>query len=200
MDHPTINIEYNRFLDPIFVGWIKAQPQFKNWREPSKEQVRIKTSIFKEAWKIHQAAIFNGLFETTGLIFARNAFDVHVVSGNPRSFSFPIVVKSGYTPDEFIEVVAHELIHCLFKDNKVEEPYPKNRHIIIHAILKSIYLDHMHKPELLADNIARSKACDYPEYAEAWKFVSRNDYGKIIESFRAANASKLRRNPKKRFQ
>jgi len=47
-----------------------------------------------------------------GLEF-KNDVDVHIVSVNPRSFATPVVIKSGFTPEEFINVLTHELIHIL---------------------------------------------------------------------------------------
>lgn len=36
---PEIIIKYNRFLDPIFIAYIKSQEQWKDWVIPKKEDV-----------------------------------------------------------------------------------------------------------------------------------------------------------------
>lgn len=186
MINPTINIEYNRFLDPIFVGWICAQPKYKDWKIPSIKIVLQKVQIFKDTWAKVGDTIFRGMNEATGLSFKRNHFDVHVVSGNPREFSFPIVVRSRHTENEFIQSITHELIHCLFKDNRISEdgndPYPHNPHILVCAVLKFVYLDALENPQLLEENIRNSSGPDNTEYKEAWDFVEQNDYRDIIKN------------------
>jgi hypothetical protein len=189
MNHPIINIEYNRFLDPIFLGWIRSQEQYKNWIAPSKDEVLKNAEGYKRAWKIYGSRILSGLTEITGLMFKRNHIDVHVVTGNPRAFSFPIIVKSRYEPIEFVQVLAHELIHCLFKDNNIhsdqKDPYPNNPHILVHAVLKYIYLDCLNEPDMLRMNKERSLIGDgNDEYKTAWDFVEKVDYRFILRAFK----------------
>lgn len=188
MTNPKINIEYNRFLDPIFIAWIQTQPKHKDWKVPEREVVLKKVQLFRDIWRSHGDKILTGFTEATGLGFVRNHIDINIVSGNPREFSFPIVLRSRHTESEFIESATHELIHCLFKDNRISEdkkdPYPKNPHILVHALLKYTYLDVLNQPNLLAENISHSSSPDNREYSEAWDFVEKHGYQGILASFK----------------
>jgi hypothetical protein len=186
--HPVISISYNRFLDPIFIGWIKSQPQWKDWEAPPIEDVRASVIRYKKEWERVAPMVLAGICRATGLSFVRNHIDVFVVSGNPRPFSRPIVIKSRYTNEEFLCVLAHELIHCLFSDNRVTEdrkdPYPENMHILVHALLWHVYIDVLGEPKLLETNRRTSAAADYSEYSEAWRRVEEIGYGEVIRKFR----------------
>ncbi len=46
------------------------------------------------------------------------------MNATDRDMSAPLIVRSRYTPDEFMEILTHELIHVLLTDNK----FPTNIH------------------------------------------------------------------------
>ncbi|HUD01589.1 MAG TPA: hypothetical protein VMR37_04635 [Rhabdochlamydiaceae bacterium] len=182
--NPQIEIRYNKFLDPIFKGWILAQPQWKDWVCPSLEEVLDKTEKYKNEWRKYEEKILGGITLATGLKFKRNYIDVFVVSGNLRPFSRPVVLKSTYDLDQFINIITHELIHCLFSDNRISEdkkdPYPENKHILLHAVLKYIYLDILNEPERLKLNIKMSSESKNPEYISAWNEIGKLGYKEIL--------------------
>jgi len=189
---PKISIRHNKFLDPIFVGWIKAQPQWKDWKRPSDELIKSQISMYNEEWDKYGERILRGICEATGLNFKRNQIDVYVVSGSLRPFSRPIVIKSGYEPDYFVNVLTHELIHCLYSDNdeEVNKPlhYPHENHTVsvhvyLNAILKYIYIDVLGEPEryeLDKKMVADSKL----GYNIAWDIVDKIGHLKLIEDFK----------------
>ena len=92
MKKPKIIIKYNRFLDPIFIGYIKSLPQWKDWQIPSQEKIVERVKKYRERWKECEERFLLGLCEITNLEFYRNVIDVHIVSGNPRQFSRPIII------------------------------------------------------------------------------------------------------------
>lgn len=116
---PKINIFWNKALDPIFLAYIHSFEKWKDWVAPSDEVVEAKTKAFQKIWAENGDKILNAMQDITGLSYTRNHVDISIVKGNPRSHSNPIVIKSGWIPDEFLEVVTHELIHNLIADNEV---------------------------------------------------------------------------------
>ena len=194
---PKIRIKYNRFLDPIFKAYIKSNPKWKDWVEPTEIEVKERVKKYKEEWAKYEKKIIEGICEALGLNFSQNIIDVHIVSGNDRQFSNPVVIKSGLKPDEFIESLSHELIHRLFSDNVQNvvagkiflEMFPDENelarnHIITHAVLKFIYLDVLKEKERLAKNIERSSKSSFPEYPRAWKIVEEKGYRELINYFK----------------
>lgn len=194
---PKIRIKYNRFLDPIFKAYIKSNPKWKDWAEPTEAEVKDRVKKYKEEWVKYEKKIFEGICDMLGLNFSQNIIDVHIVSGNDRQFSNPVVIKSGFEPDEFIESLSHELIHRLFSDNVQNvvagkiflEMFPDENeltrnHIITHAILKFIYLDILKDKEKLEKNIARSSKSSFSEYKRAWEIVDKRGYKELIAEFK----------------
>lgn len=188
---PKILINYNRFLDPIFIAFIQSQPQWKDWQPASLEEVQERVVTYNNEWSKYEHKILNALCDITGLNFNRDVIDVYIVSGNPRQFSNPLVIKSGFLPSEFVDVLTHELIHRLFTLSGVskkvtcsekylnESDLVKN-HILLHALLKYLYLDILNEPERLKNNISRSKAHSTNDYARAWEIVETDGHMNII--------------------
>ena len=197
MELPKIRIKYNRFLDPIFKTYIKSNPKWKNWAEPTEVEVKERVKKYKEEWTKYEKKILEGICELLDLDFSQNIIDVHIVSGNDRQFSNPIVIKSGFKPDEFIESVSHELIHRLFSDNDrgvvagkiLLEMFPDENelvrnHIITHSALKFIYLDILENKEMLEKNIERSSKSSLSEYKKAWDIVEERGYKELVVEFK----------------
>ena len=185
--YPTIKIAYNRFLDPIFIAYIKAQPQWKDWETPSMDIVLAQVDMYQGAWNTYGRKILKGLCNTTGLQFRRNQIDVHVVSGNPRPFSRPIVLKSRYSEHDFINTLTHELIHCLFADNGFNGEYPHEDeivrfHVLVYAIIEHIFKDCLKMPELLKRDEAPTVS-SFVGYLQAQDIVAKEGYQKILAKF-----------------
>lgn len=197
MSHPLpkITIKYNRFLDPIFIGWIQSQEKYKDWIPPDKEEVLKNIQNYNALWNKYSEQVLLAMTEITGLHFKRNLIPVYIVSGNPRGFSDPIVLKSRYTDIEFINYLTHELIHCLYVDNcaRVNDAIPYDApnlndtakdHVYLHAILKYIFLDILKEPGRLVvaiDNCNKSKG----GYELAWQIVENGNYLELINGFKS---------------
>jgi hypothetical protein len=192
---PKIIIEYNRFLDPIFIHYVQSNPEWKDCIIPEKEDVLERVENYKNEWIKYEQEILYGLSNITGLKFNRDVIDIYIVSVNPRQFSNPIIIKSGFSPDEFVDTLTHELIHRLLVLNKIkkdiiiddkyftESEIVKN-HIIVHALLKYIYLDILKDDSRLKKNILRSKNHGTNEYTHAWEIVEQEGYKNLIEEFK----------------
>lgn len=198
---PEIIIKYNRFLDPIFIFYCKNNPELKargwnDWVPPGKEKVLERVENYKKEWAKYGDKILAEMCNVLGLNFKRNIIDVHIVSGNPRQFSDPLIMKSGFAPNEFVDSFTHELLHVLFQDNIdifpvsiLESMFPgesttTKNHCITYAVLKFLYLDILHDNDKLERNIIRSKKHSSSDYTRAWKIVEKNGYQKIIDDFK----------------
>lgn len=195
MQIPKIIIEYNRFLDPIFINYVKSNPEWKNYSIPEKEEVLKRVENYKKEWTKNEQKILHGLCDSINLEFNRDVIDIYIVSVNPRQFSNPIIIKSGFKPDEFVDILTHELIHRLLVLNKIkkeaivsdkysdETDIVKN-HIIVHALLKYIYLDILKDASRLEKNFLRSKNHNTNDYFRTWEIVEREGYKKLIDEFK----------------
>ena len=203
---PKIIIKYGKLLDPIFIFYCQNNPDLKirgwnDWIPPTQEEVSKRIEEYKKEWSKHEAKILNGICAIVGLTFKRNAIDVYIVSGNPRQLSSPIVIKSGFSPDEFVDSLTHELIHALLQDNGSRVPisiwdemFPEETnsvksHVVLHSVLKYVYLDILKDGERLERNIDNSKKHDTTDYLRAWEIVEKEEYIEIIKKFK----SKIRR-------
>jgi len=180
---PIIDIQYSDYLDQIYKAWIWNDPRYKKWVCPSLEYVNSKASLFSHLWNRVGHDILNGICKNTGLSFKRNYFSVYVVSGNSRSFSNPIVVKSRYSPTEFVDVVTHELIHCLFVDNTdsafVRSIDDFDDHVVLYAVMESVLPGTVHK-QLDAKNFPANET-----YLKAMLYVKENGYKGILSKCRS---------------
>ena len=198
---PKIIIKYNRFLDPIFIFFCKNNPELKkrgwnDWMPPGKKEVLERVKNYKTEWTKQGEEILQGICGTLNLDFQRNIIDVHVVSGIPRGFSEPIVVKSSFSPEEFVDTLSHELIHVLFQDNIEKVPmsilsemFPQENqltknHVITHAVLKYIYLEILKDHPRLDKNIKRSLDAGSQDYMRAWEIVEKKGYRELIDEFK----------------
>lgn len=197
MELPKIRIKYNRFLDPIFIFYCKNNQELKDsgwndWLLPEKEKVLERVKRYKEEWTKYEKKILEGICGLLDLNFERNIIDVHIVSGNPRQFSNPIIIKSGFNPDEFVDILTHELIHVLFQDNInifptkildemfLDESATSKNHILTHSVLKFIYLEILKDKSRLERNILNSKKHSSYDYTRAWEIVEEKGYRELI--------------------
>ncbi|MBI2409644.1 hypothetical protein HYV30_01205 [Candidatus Kaiserbacteria bacterium] len=198
---PKINIKYNRFLDPIFIFYCQNNPELKergwnDWKPPEAPVVLDRVEKYKAEWAKDGGEIIKNVCTVLGLSFQRNIIDVHIVSGSSRGFSEPIILKSGFSPKEFVDTLVHELIHALLQDNIERVPvrilsdlFPDEstltrNHIITHAVLKHVYIDILKDKSRLAENIERSSNADSPSYNRAWEIVDERGYLHLINEFR----------------
>lgn len=66
----------------------------------------------------------------------------------------------------------------------LNEPDSVKNHIIVHSLLKYIYLNVLKDESRLEKNILRSKNHKTNEYARAWKIVEQEGYKNLIEEFK----------------
>lgn len=186
----TINIKFAKLLDPYMRDWI--QLKYPDYVFPTLEEVKEKTKLFRAEWDKNGQKILQALYDATGFEFKRNIIDVYIVSATNRDMSAPLIIRSRYTAQEFIEVITHELIHVLFGDNNFhpgfeEENSTTRNHIYLYAILKHIYLDLLKQPEIFQKEITKytpENLVLHPvnaDYARAWQIVEEKGYMNLIK-------------------
>ena len=70
-----------------------------------------------------------------------------------------------------------------------EETSSVKSHVVVHSVLKYIYLDILRDKERLERNINNSKKHSTNDYIRAWEIVEKDGYIEIIKKFK----SKIRR-------
>lgn len=195
-NQPKIIIRYNRFLDPLCITYVKADPRYVDIEIPSKELVLQRVETYKEVWNMHGLQIVEELQSVLGLLFQRNIIDVHIVSVIQQEFSRPIVIKSRLSPDEFIMTLTHELIHRIQAENSnivlpeiTKKMFPNEssttrNHVLVHAVLTYIYLEVLKKEKLLLENKNKSEKHNTTDYTRAWEIVEEIGYKDVISMFK----------------
>ncbi|MFO0704813.1 MAG: hypothetical protein U0517_02425 [Candidatus Andersenbacteria bacterium] len=196
MGQPVIRISYNRLLDPFFRSFFELQHAGtpKNSTYTSPEVVLKKVSEFINAWKKRES-VLEFMQETLSLEFYQNAIDVHVVGFIKHAISSPMIISSTKSVDAFVDSLTHELLHRLVSDNTKKIPagkillnlYPKEsrlcrNHIVVHAVLKKIYLEFFKEAERLTAIQVRDKKAS--AYMRAWELVDTLGADSIIAQFK----------------
>lgn len=191
---PEIVIAYNRFLDPIFTAYIQSHADWKTWTPPTKEEIDSRIKNYREEWKKYEQQILEGVCNAFGLCFKQNIIYIHIVGGNPRPFSNPIVLKSGYSPEEFVAILMHELIHNLLRESGIdasiyEKLYPNETrtagvHAVVHAVMKYVYVEILRDEESFKNYIIQSRKAKDNGYARSWDIVESQGYQEIIKRFK----------------
>jgi hypothetical protein len=205
MKYPKIKIFYNHLLDPFFIGYAKQHNSrgWNRWTPPTKEKILERVKERKKEWRKYEKQILVAICEITELEFERNVIDVNIISGCPRDTSLPLIISSHNPIEQFVNTLTHELIHKLFSDSfslkKIsktffQEMFPNEtktvqNHIMVHAILKYIYLDVLKDKNKLDKNLEKSKKHainkNIPnDYARSWEIVEEKGYLNLIEDFR----------------
>ena len=185
---PQIRIQYGYFLD-------NALNRNESATALSEYELNQKAETYTKAWGEFEKQILEEMMSLLNLEFNQNIVDVFVVNRVNGSFSNPMVITAKYSPDEFVDALAHELVHRLLTDNTrrvnpyeyLRKKYPNEtvivaNHILVHAIMRYLYIDVLRAPERLARDIDKSQK--YPSYRRAWEIVGAEGYKKIISSFR----------------
>lgn len=158
---------------------------------PSPKKIQDYISNVEKEWGKIGKKILQYLSKTAGIKWKEKEIICYVV-GRSKPLSDPLIMEIyEKRTDWFIDVLIHELIHRLFiQENNLEKLYKLSKkykkdihitvHIILNAIHKDVYLKFFNAKRLLREIKIFS---NFPEYKEAWDFVEKSDYKKIIEDF-----------------
>ena len=161
--------------------------------------LEAKAKEISEAWKPYETKILTAMCEVLDLEFKQNLIEIHILPF-PGAFSWPLTIgKEYFDKDRAVDTICHELIHRLLIDNtklaydydtwpawrKIIGKEPNNHtfnHIVVHAILKYLFIDVLNEPDRLERDI---KDCQqYENYKSAWDYVESHDYRKLIAEIR----------------
>ncbi len=183
---PQINIRYGNLIDPFFKVYVEVK--YPGYVFPTEEAVLGKIKDYRLAWEKMEEIFLNSIYKITNLEFKRNIIDCFIVSATPRDMSAPLIIRSRYTPDEFVDILMHELLHILFSDNKLRGPTNKNlteranNHVLLFAILKYFYTEILEDIERLNKVMTIPKVGNNKDYEDAWDAVNNGDYKSIISN------------------
>lgn len=191
----------------IFFSWLMygniSKPLDKLWNDTDKPLESEETceewvQNYREEWAKYNDTILDALQEVTGLSFYKPVIDVACAPWL-RASSDPVTMGFKNYPDQFVDVLAHELSHVLLTDNTVYSIQSSEKevlltdrwqklfgkhdfnalvHIPVHALSKYLYLDILKDPSRLERDIDDVKG--FKPYATAWEYVNSHDYKEII--------------------
>ena len=202
MKTPEIRIYFSWLLyDTVSVELHKALSTGKELI--SKEEAGECTADYREAWSAHEGKILPALVELMGMEFYRDVIDVPCAPWF-RAVSAPLTMNFRYEPDQFVDVLTHELCHVLLNDNTIysnkssqkdlhlgvrwqklfndDSNFMITNHIPVHALSKYIYLDMLKEPERLVRDIEHVQ--HNAPYMAAWDYVNEHGYMQIIEQLK----------------
>jgi hypothetical protein len=164
------------------------------------EWMEKRVADYRIAWKPFEKKILTSMTDLLDLSFRQNIIDVHIAPWF-NAFSDPMVIGVMKEPDEFVDILTHELLHRLLTDNTAiphetmlldewQKLFGKKHtfgtvvHIPVHAVHKAIYLDVLNAPERLARDVAGNKKYKATDYINAWNYVDEHGYKKIISQLK----------------
>jgi hypothetical protein len=163
------------------------------------------TRSYRAAWERYETILLRDMQTILGVAFYRPVIDVSLAPYFVPH-SDPLIINFRYEPDEFVDILTHELLHVLLTDNSVHQSnsrQPKMNllqewrslfgdhanlvlaHIPVHALHKSLCLHTLKAPERLERDVSRAQQSPTGAvYAEAWDYVNTHDYLGIIDQLR----------------
>lgn len=199
---PHIEIRYARFLDPVYRLAFEARTRNQKGKYPTPLKIAQQAERYRRAWKQKERPLLRGMQKVLNVSFAHNRINVYIV-GRGQSISTPVVISSRREPDEFVDVLTHELIHRLLAKNKEDSNFlqivnrnfkgesPSTKiHIAVHAVHSFLYLDVLNSSDRLHRDVEQCTALP-PAYSRSWQIVQEVGYKRIIDLLRKTSAEKV---------
>lgn len=203
MKIPEIRINFAWLL---FYGESQALAEANNFKLESYDYYEKTVAEYRVAWKKREKKIIQGLQGALGVEFYKSIIDV---SCTPYFIpkSDPLIMNFKETPDQFVDVLMHELCHVLLTDNNKHQSNGESpvldlvaewkkmfngikdfnvlAHIPVHALSKFIYLDVLGEPSRLErDKKTVEEWDDSGAYTASWSYVESHDYKEIIKQLK----------------
>jgi hypothetical protein len=197
MKYPEIRIKYAWLLVDA-----ASEPMNKLWgnAEPLRSHKEYETIVesYKTAWAPYEKRILQAMCEGVGLSFRQNIVDVNIAPWF-GAISDPLVIGVMNTPDRFVEILTHEVIHRLLTDNNEtrydtlyadewkklfgdDHTFVELVHIPVHAVMQFVFDDVLKEPGRTTNDKNRVK--EYDDYHSAWKYVEEFGYKRVVEQLK----------------
>jgi hypothetical protein len=188
---PEIRIRYSRLMAANISPILLAHYRGPEAKLESFEFYKKKIQDYTEAWQSKEQRILSGLIKVLDVNFYLPVIDA-TIAPMVAAFSTPLTLNFKPKPDEFIDILTHELIHILISDNKenisfyasVQSRWPDEEskviaHIMVHALMEYVFRDVLDEVSRIERDII---ACSSnPPYAKAWKIVEEYGYRQVIK-------------------
>ena len=159
----------------------------------------------KLIWKMKEKQVLNSCEKITSLKWKKEEISVYIIkisSLMPISDPLTIPIQFEYrdevfslTPERFVDMMVHEIIHNLFIQNEKEignyfefildkyknEDFDTAIHLLLHSIHKKILKKYFDKSRL-DEEIEMSSF--YPSYKKSWEIVNKVGEDVIIKEFK----------------
>lgn len=162
------------------------------------EEMAKIVEAYQSAWQPYESKILTGMTNEMGLTFHQNTIDVYIA---PWFFAFsdPLVIGVTYSPERFVEILTHEILHRLLTDNNETTAFSLDEtelqilfgndltfntliHIPVHAIMQFVFDDVLNEPKRTVRD--RDMCSKYDDYRRAWEYVDATGYKVIIEKLK----------------
>lgn len=164
------------------------------------EQAEEYAKAYRKEWSKHEYKILTALCERLNLKFNLPIIDCYLADYFVP-MSDPLILNFRNEPDQFVDVLVHELTHVLLTDNNKYQQHSDGEldlvghykesfgdysfntliHIPVHAAMKYIFLDIFKDEKRLSRDIGYYEDNGFEDYIKAWDYVQQNDYQKIID-------------------
>lgn len=168
----------------------------------SVEELQAMTDAYRAEWKKIEERILAAITERLGVDFYLSTIDVYIADRS-RSTSMPLIMRPYENPQDFVDVLIHELCHNLLCDNSVmsikntenphgltkiwtalfgDHPMITRNHIPVQALMKHIYLDVLKDASRYERDLQRSEG--KMGYEGSWAYVNEHGYQAILDKLK----------------
>ncbi|HUB92944.1 MAG TPA: hypothetical protein VMB52_00380 [Verrucomicrobiae bacterium] len=199
---PEVRIYFSwQLYDNVSVPLLKGTEN-SSWLETKDKQLEYAAN-YRSEWSKYSEPILSALVDSLKIRFYRSVIDAPCTPG-VIPFSDPLTLNFAYYPNQFVDIMLHELCHIILTDNTVYPIHSSEQriviserwiklfgneftrntlvHIPVHALSKYIYLDVLQEPERLERDVKNLE--HLPDYKAAWDYVNTHDYRTIIEQLK----------------
>jgi len=197
---PKIEFRYSWVYDANWKKWIKTYdvPKLNRSKDLSYKVIEKYIAKVEKLWRKDEVKVLTELSKISVLKWKTKHIICYVVN-EAIPFSDPLTVSVYLdSPDFFVDVLVHELIHQLYLQpgnlrsakklwahiNKkyANVSYATRIHIPLHAMHEHIYRKFFNEKRLKRDIRFASKFL--PAYKQAWQIVEKEGYKNIIAEFK----------------
>jgi len=184
---PKIEFRYSWIYDQF----CKSEAKTKNYPTSAKIEKYMRT--VEPLWRKEEKKILTEMSRVTGITWEEKNIICYFV-GEHIPFSDPLTIPATRKKERFVDILTHEMIHILFRQNKandkviawISKTYPEEAdrtklHVPIHAIHKHILLKFFGQKRLDAEIKSLKHLKDY---RRSWEIVQEEGYENIIKRFR----------------